>query len=385
MALTVKDIIQLEGLRNMKPIAGLGGLNRQVVTIGIADHEFASFADPSERDVFEPNSIVLTSLLFAKDEPEQILSAVEYFYQTSAAAFAYKVSVFDELPQEVMDFANDHDFPILKYKDLFMDVIIFEVLEAVRAEDDNFFSEDNINQIVANNMTKTQVYALSKNISLKFKDYAMAIYIKDDTGKFQINLERYAKMFYLNGALSQKSMVCKYKDGMFAILTAKQNKKEIFNLILSELMDFLSLNDKNLHICKSKIHDPFEDLDQCIRESYYTYIASLAEEKNFDEYNDIGEYQILIPLADTRTMNDYMNSIIEPLKEKQDFLETIKQYTLNEGDIFNTAASLSCHHNTIRYRISKIKQFLFGKEMTDQVFYANVSLAMRLLLIHEHK
>ena len=108
MALTVKDIIQLEGLRNMKPIAGLGGLNRQVVTIGIADHEFASFADPSERDVFEPNSIVLTSLLFAKDEPEQILSAVEYFYQTSAAAFAYKVSVFDELPQEVMDFANDH-------------------------------------------------------------------------------------------------------------------------------------------------------------------------------------------------------------------------------------------------------------------------------------
>lgn len=49
MALTVKDILQLDGLSKMRLIAGEGGLDRYVVSLGIADNEFSSFADQSER------------------------------------------------------------------------------------------------------------------------------------------------------------------------------------------------------------------------------------------------------------------------------------------------------------------------------------------------
>lgn len=66
MALTVKDILQLDGLSKMRLIAGEGGLDRYVVSLGIADNEFSSFADQSERNVFEADMIILSTLLFPK-------------------------------------------------------------------------------------------------------------------------------------------------------------------------------------------------------------------------------------------------------------------------------------------------------------------------------
>ncbi len=65
-----------------------------------------------------------------------------------------------------------------------MESIIFEILDAVRKEDDNFFSEENLDQMIAGNLTKTQIYSLSKNISLKLKEYVMAVYIKGKTRIF---------------------------------------------------------------------------------------------------------------------------------------------------------------------------------------------------------
>lgn len=386
MALTVKDILQLGGLSKMRLIAGKGGLNRYVASLGIADYEFSSFAQASEKNVFEPDMIILSTLLFARDEPDLILATTKFLCEIGAAAFACKTTVFPDLPAEVIDFANHHDFPIIQYDgDLYMESIIFEILDAVRKEDDNFFSEENLNQMIAGSLTNAQIYALSKNISLKLKEYVMAVYIKGEDEDFQLNLERYSKVFYLNRNLNTKALVCKYKNGLFALLTARQKKKQSFAIILRELMEFLSPSKEGLYVSCSRIHDPYKELDQCIRESYYTHIASTAEEKSFGSYDKIGAYQLLVPLADTEAMKDFMSSLIDPIREKPEFFETIRQLALNEGDIFRTASSLQCHHNTIRYRISKIKQFLFCEEMSDQEFYVNISLAVRLHMLNENK
>lgn len=386
MALTVKDILQLEGLSKMRLVAGIKGLDRYVVSLGIADNEFSSFADQSERDVFEPDMIILSTLLFAKEEPDLILSTAKFLCEIGAAALACKTTIFKELPGEVIDFADEHDFPIIQYDaDLYMESIIFEILDAVRKEDDNFFSEENLNQMIDGSLTKAQISALSKNISLKLKEYVMTVYIKREDEDFQLNLERYTKIFYLNRNLNTKALVCKYKNGLFVLLTARQKKKESFTIILNELLDFLSPSNERLYVSCSLIHDPYKELDQCVRESYYTHMASAAEGKAFGSYDKIGAYQLLVPLADTEIMKDFMSALIGPILERPEFFETIKHLVLNEGDIFKTASSLKCHHNTIRYRISKIKQFLSCEEMSDQEFYVNISLAVRLYMLNENK
>lgn len=40
------------------------------------------------------------------------------------------------------------------------------------------------------------------------------------------------------------------------------------------------------------------------------------------------------------------------------------------------------HHNTIRYRLSRIKAILFPKGISEQEFYARLSLTVRLYLLN---
>ena len=82
MALTVKDIMTLPTLSCMELVAGEKGTNRSITCAGIADHEFAEGMNFNEPDYFEKDSIVITSLLFARDNPDLILPAVEFLVKS---------------------------------------------------------------------------------------------------------------------------------------------------------------------------------------------------------------------------------------------------------------------------------------------------------------
>ena len=77
MALTIKDILQLHSLKKMELISGYQGLLHYVSSAGIADYEFCSDLDYPRENAFEKGSFVLSSLLFAKENPASILPAVK--------------------------------------------------------------------------------------------------------------------------------------------------------------------------------------------------------------------------------------------------------------------------------------------------------------------
>lgn len=117
MALTVKDILELPALKGFQPVAGKGGLDNDIITAGIADYEFVSGIDYDLDGAFEKDSLVISSLLFAKDDPSLILPAIKHLKRAAVSAFAYKTVVFEALPDEVILYADKNDFPIFSYKD----------------------------------------------------------------------------------------------------------------------------------------------------------------------------------------------------------------------------------------------------------------------------
>ena len=64
--------------------------------------------------------------MFAKDDPSQILDAVMRLYTMKVSGLAYKNVFIKELPEEVINFANTNDFPILEFggDEFFEDVIM---------------------------------------------------------------------------------------------------------------------------------------------------------------------------------------------------------------------------------------------------------------------
>lgn len=99
MALTVKDILELPSGQKMQILAGKMGLNRPVISVEIADYEFVpdlSFAPGVSfnlQESLDPASFIITSFLFAKDDPSAILFAVKTLQEMGMSALAFNSTI----------------------------------------------------------------------------------------------------------------------------------------------------------------------------------------------------------------------------------------------------------------------------------------------------
>lgn len=183
MALNVKDIMDLPSGQKMRLVAGRKGLERAVVSVEIADYEFAPdvrFAPSAEFDLeqdMEADSFIITSFLFAKDDPALILPAVERMERMGMAGLAFKQIIYEELPAEVLDYADAHGFPIFSFgKTVWFENIIFDIMYAVQFDDRVYLSEEKIASILSGHMSRAEMDVIRKGISLKLRPFVAAAY-----------------------------------------------------------------------------------------------------------------------------------------------------------------------------------------------------------------
>ena len=142
MALTVKDIMELPCGEKMTLLAGKKGLDRPVVTVEIADYEFDPDVDYDAAIGMETSGFIITSFLFAKKDPSRIVTAVKQMYDIGMSCIAYKRIIYDELPPEVIAFAEEKAFPIFTMDDdLWFENIVFDIMYAVQFDDKVYLSE----------------------------------------------------------------------------------------------------------------------------------------------------------------------------------------------------------------------------------------------------
>ena len=112
-----------------------------------------------------------------------------------------------------------------------------------------------------------------------------------------------------------------------------------------------------------------------IRKSYLSAKTALLSglsfsEKNVTVYDDMGLYKILYSLKNRKELFELKNDSVDiireyDLKNHTEYYETIKVYIDSFFSIQNTAKKLFVQYNTIRYRISKIKE-LFGWDLFNR-------------------
>lgn len=382
MALKVRDVLQLQSLKEMKLLAGEKGLDRAVCSAGIADYEFVPGIEYYNDTPFEKESFIISSLLFAQQDETRILNAVKELYEAGTAALAFKNIIYDELPQDVIDFSDEQGFPIFSFgQDVYFENIIYEIMDAVQKDDSQILTEQNIKMMIENKLPKDEILRVSKGISLLFRQYARAVYLKEKEGAQPVDMERILRNYYLSKTLKDKCILCRYDKGIFILMTSTYEEDSKFEVILNEIIDILSIPAKELYICRSRIYRPYEKLDSCFRESYHTCAACMADKKYYAEYTDIGAFQYLVPLQDSYALNQFASSLLEPILDKEEFMHTLRIFIINNGDITATAIDCGCHQNTVRYRLSKIRELTGSDKKTELEFYAEVSAAVRIFLL----
>ena len=384
MSVRINNIQKLPAMDRMKLVAGSGGMDRIVTTVGIADYEFTEGFEDRDEYIFEEDGFVISSLLFAKDAPEKILPAVQALYEYGTAGFAFKNVIFDELPEEVLKFADQHDYPVFVFgRDLFFEDIVYRIIAAVHKEDSSYLSEENLKKMIEGKMTPYEIEETATGVSLLFKKYVRAAYIKSVSSGDSIDAERAIRTFSLSKNLKHKGMIVGFGEGLFVLMTSSQKDENAFGLILKEILEVSALPADDIKVYRSGIHTPFDELDMCIRESYHTYEAEKAEGRCFVKYDEIGTYKYLIPMKEQPVVREFSRGFLAKFEGKDELLETLCQYVRCEGDVVRTAHMLCCHQNTVRYRLSKAKALAGMDEHGDSHFYEQAAAAVKIKWLND--
>lgn len=387
MAVTIQDALELDIMKGFKVVAGSNGLSETINATEILDFEFLQEGENYRKEkIFEGESVVLSSLLFAKDQPELVLDAVKRLKSLNVKALAYKPVFFKELPQEALDYADQYGFVILEfgYDEFFEDVIagIKELVEKDQAAD---LTEVLFEEMLERKFSEEEAETAKDKINPLLRPETMAVCLRLKNVS-EDRIREIIRRGRPDQRLSSKVFVGKCKDKLMVILSQDEKKESRFQALMEDVKVAYGLTEESFVAGVSDIRHINAGIDRIIQQAYWAQAVAEIEEEQMKSYKDLGVYKLIISDIHAASIAEYMETYLAPLFEDsekdQELLHTAIEYTLAKGDSQKTADRLFCHKNTIRYRLGKIQEKL-DPAVNEREFYQNLAMAIKIYLLLE--
>ncbi len=376
MGITIYDATKLNTFRNFRLISGVSGLGNPIEKVGILDWEFFI----KEEGQFIKGEFVLSSLMFAKDNPDYILESVMELVHCGVSGLAVKNVYYNELPQEVVRFSNENDFPIFIFDNsAYFEDIITEVMDKIRFAGNYELLETKVDILIKKQLDKVTVKEIAYEINSSFKDAFFSVYIKSmqytDDQQIITMLDQIKKA----GSLSIYSTAMKYRGGILLIISSEKIETGELDKKVENLLTSLPIDSKLFYVGVSNAHRDLSSFNIGINESLYAEITSEVTKTNLKKFSEIGLYSMILPYKEDIWMRSFYEGLTLPIKNydekyNTELFETAVIYIEKDGNIIDTANALFIHKNTVRYRLEKIKEIL---DM-DSGFYEQLAIAMKI-------
>lgn len=393
MAITILEAMKLPTLKDFELIAGYRGLDREIQRASILDYEYEkSLSDKPIQTYFEKEDFVISSLIYAKDDPSLILESVKGLVSDGVSGLAVKNIYYDVLPEEVIKYANQMDFPIFIFdkKGSYYEDIVTEIYDKNKEKNSISYQEAKIGILLKEDMDKSSVKNMAKDFNISFKENMFSICLKPKKYIDENSLTNIINI--LNRDLGASHVAYRYHGIIFIICTYEDSHKENKSTEFSRLVRlmiyslFLDLNDYYIGI--SNFHKYIDELNFALKESMYAMRVASIEGENIKYYYEIGVYKLLMPSYSEGYMINFYSNTIGKIKQydqkyNSELLQTAIVYVKLGGNIKNTAKSINLHENTVRYRINKIKE-ISNTTNSEFEFYEELALGIKLHLIHQN-
>lgn len=108
MMLTVKDLLQIKSIEGIRVVAGEKGLDNQISIVNIMEN-------PDTFDWLTSNELLLSTGYIFKDNLELQNRIIKELAEINCAGLCIKIKrYFDQIPQNMIDLANQYGLPILE-------------------------------------------------------------------------------------------------------------------------------------------------------------------------------------------------------------------------------------------------------------------------------
>lgn len=374
MSITIKEALELKLLKNFKVIAGKKGLDREINRVGILDHETPEMIE----NTFLQGEFLITNLLYIKDDINLLYSIVDKMIKVGSSGVAIKNIYFNQIPLEVIQLADQNEYPILMFSETYLEDIITTITNANKDKSENNTLSLKLDNILYSNLDHVIIKKIAYEINGNFKEKNIVAYCKRNDGRNTTYLDSYRSIHEHKPA----NKIIAYKGGTIFINTFENVDPENAGKIVLRRLQEIGISEEQYSIGISSLYHKLGELKFSINESLYAYKNSLIYKKKLFYFNHIGLNRILLPVIENPWIIKYHDEMIEPIivhdnKYETELLKTAITYVEKNGDIKATAAELFQHGNTIRYRIDKIRKIL-DLETDNCHFYEELALAIRI-------
>jgi hypothetical protein len=371
----IHEILVLKNFGSFRLIAGANGLDRMISIGGFIDHE--SVEELKESNL--KNQMIFSNLPMIKGHPEEIVNYVEALILAQTECFALKTNLFKEFPEEAIELANKHDYPLFLFDEIFMDQLIRDVDQVVNLGRLLAKKIEIIEKIQSGKLSSYEIKNCAYEMNRYFKERIMVCLMKrseTNTAMFDIKTAR--------TILGKNASIIPIDDTYMVIYSSHDEDIEE-NTVIQKL----GLKPENYHIGVSTIANDLGLLGQLINESRTALKYAFYKDESVISYKSIGIYQILIPLLDQPAYGNFYHDMVEKIHEydklhQSDLFTSAVAYINSDGDIKKTAELLYQHVNTVRYRIRKLKSIL-ELENYPGMQYETLALAIHLYELDKNR
>lgn len=367
MTYRVSDFFNNYGSR-VKLAAGIGGLSKPITDTGILDYEMVpSLKNKYFHTNFHEGQFVLTTFLYARDNPYLILDAVKHLAAKETSGLVIKNVFHLPIHDTVIRFADSRNFPIfvIDTADLYVERMIADISRCIEKYDDMAFIQDEINRLLITEMSASEIRIQGKRINPSYEEQFFHVYLKYGD---EFNEEYFLTCLraYQNSSLDSCSKSFSYfKHGILFTYSSEnleQNRAEEAVTRLLELCP--GTGDQTTPLLSagvSALHFTLEEYKESIFESMRSGLFFKGRTSRPIWYGDLGTYKILLPFFQTREMAGFSRNILDGVLDYDaengtQLFATLSCFVDCDCNIEQTASLMNQHKNTIRYRMDRITE-----------------------------
>lgn len=362
----VRDLCEIKNLDHFKLIAGQEGLDNIVENVVIFEYESIGRAPEN----YYKNDFIVSTLIFAKDHPELIMSTIQRLAQLGICGMAIKVVYYQTLPEEITQYADQLGLPIFLFNDTYIEDVIVSINHYMKSEENYSRYEKDFYELLFENPSPREISekAVFLNAGQKTKLASMYLFAKSSAGRELISdiLSTVAlrkNKYYIESDFR----FYQFHQGLFILYhcygTEAEDHLQKYQMLLSRL----AISRTAVLTGISTVHEVPEGLGLCIRESYFACCYAQIESQPQALFSDLGIYRFIFPMLLDKTCRAYFETIIAQIGQYDDhnhssILPTLCEYVKANCDVKRTASQMYQHPNTIRYRMQKAFDLLGGNE-----------------------
>lgn len=395
MEIRVKDFLCFDYFKSLRLLAGEGGLSKPVSGCGVLDYELdQSFNEKYIHSNFLPGQLVLTSALFAKDNPFLLRDAVKYLVNRACSGLVIKNVFRLPIHDSILRYADSKDFPVFLMDDphMYFEDFIIQIDRCIQIIKHSELAEAELGRLLYQPLDRSEKKDAARRLFPFFRDQYLVIYVQLGQTLTDDALLRLTAQQKEHIASQASSALLRYQKGFFLFLS-----QDVLSpaLAASCIQALLPLFPESF-IGVSDVHFQVEDTGNALQEALYAAQIHQLKRQNpilepasYQNYAELGIYQVLLPVLDHESFPRYARRILEPLLEfdaenRGNLTRTLLDFVQCGGDLRVLAQYTGQHENTLRYRLDKIAGItgLSYKKLAD---YEQLALAVRIYLLLQNQ